>query len=160
MNVVDGAANNTLVVTPTGNNSATVQLAGSPQLFNITAAGTFNANLTGGNNALTVDGGSLADAFTVGATSVALTNGSFSNTINFTGAVALQVNGGAGSDTFDVSATAIPLSVDGGDPVGVQPGDTLNLQNIGAKRAILRRTDDRLGRVPGRNERRDQLHAH
>ena len=160
VNVVDGASNNTLVVTPTGNNAETVQVAGSTQLFNVTAAGTFNANLTGANNSLTVDGGALADTLTVGATSVGLANTAFTNAFNFIGAVALQVNGGAGNDTFDVTALAIPVSVDGGDPIGVTPGDTLNLQNVGAKRAVLRRADQRFGRLPGGRERPGQLHAH
>ena len=49
-------------------------------------------------------------------------------TVNFTaGTKALQVFGEEGNDTFTVTSGAIPVFIDGGDPIGVLPGDLLTV---------------------------------
>ena len=45
----------------------------------------------------------------------------------FTGAASLTVNGNDGSDTFNVTPGAIPIFIDGGNPVGILPGDHINV---------------------------------
>jgi hypothetical protein len=49
-------------------------------------------------------------------------------TVNYTGTEHLTVNGNAGSDTFNVTPSpAVTIFIDGGDPVGVKPGDLLTI---------------------------------
>jgi hypothetical protein len=130
VNVDDAGSNNTLVVTPTGPNADSAQLASGGQVINVTNATTFNAGvvLPGTNDSLTVDGTPQADTFTVTGALVTEANASFTNTVNFTGFKSLQVNGEDGSDTFNVTPSAtIPIQVNGGSPIGVNPGDTLNV---------------------------------
>ncbi|HVX13123.1 MAG TPA: DUF4214 domain-containing protein [Pirellulales bacterium] len=137
--VVDSASNNTLDVTPTATTAtqaATVQVQGSSQVLNVTASGSLTANFTGSDDSLTIDGTPNSDTFSVGGTAVTESNGSFAvpQTVTFSGAVALQVNGLAGNDTFNVAPSAtLPISIDGGDPIGVNPplappnGDQINI---------------------------------
>ena len=134
--VKDTAANNTLTVTPTGANSSSVQVSGQAMVVNVTAAATpLNVNLAANeNDSLLVNGSQYNDTIAVSGTQVAITetNGPalVLQTIAYTGAASLTVNGNDGSDTFNVTPAAIPIFVDGGNPVGVLPGDVLNL-NVG-----------------------------
>ena len=67
----------------------------------------------------------MADTIAVSGSAVAITG---RRTVNYTGVEALTVNGNAGSDTFNVTpSTAVTMFIDGGDPVGVKPGDLLNI---------------------------------
>ena len=53
-------------------------------------------------------------------------------TVTDAGAASLTINGLEGSDTFNVTAGPIPIHVNGGDPIGLLPGDTLNPSGVGA----------------------------
>src|SRR5262249_43420246 len=54
------------------------------------------------------------------------------NGVNYSGVEQLSVIGNGGADTFNVASGAIPVFVDGGDPIGVLPGDLLNILAGGA----------------------------
>jgi hypothetical protein len=121
-------ADDTVVVTPglsTGANSGTVQSSGAVPQIAFTNSGTFTANLGAGDDALVVNGSSSADTVAVSGTAVAIAT---RRTVNYTGVEDLTVNGHAGSDTFNVTpSAAVAMFIDGGDPVGVLPGDLLNI---------------------------------
>jgi hypothetical protein len=126
-------ADDTVVVTPglsTGANSGTVSSNGAVPQISFVNSGTLTANLGGGKNALIVNGSPDADTITVSGTSVAISG---RRTVNYSGVQALTVNGNAGSDTFNVTPSAtVAMFIDGGDPVGVLPGDQLNIIAGGA----------------------------
>ena len=127
------AADDTVVVTPglsTGANSGTVSSSGAVPQIAFVNSGTLTANLDGGNNALVVNGSPDADTIAVSGSSVAILG---RQTVNYSGVQALTVNGNAGSDTFNVTPSAtVSMFIDGGDPIGVLPGDTLNINAGGA----------------------------
>src|SRR5262249_40683072 len=78
-----------------------------------------------GNDQLIVDATSGDD--TIDVTGVAV-NVAGLQPINYSNFESLQVNRLAGSDTFNVTSSAtVAISIDGGDPVGVLPGDLLHL---------------------------------
>ena len=88
-------------------------------------SGSFTAQLGGGDDTLVVNGSADADTIAVGGAAVAITG---RRTVNYTGAEHLTVNGNAGSDTFNVTpSSAVAIFIDGGDPVGVKPGDLLTI---------------------------------
>jgi hypothetical protein len=122
------AADDTVVVTPglsTGANSGTVQSNGAVPQISFVNSGTLTANLGGGNNALVVNGSSDADTITVDGSSVAISG---RRTVNYSGVQSLTVNGNDGSDTFTVTPSlAVSMFIDGGNPVGVLPGDRINI---------------------------------
>jgi hypothetical protein len=128
--VADAASNNTLVVTPTGAQSATSQISGQAPVVNTTSAGPLAVTLAGSDQ-LVVNGSQYDDTITAnGATSLVQVSNTPQGTlqqISYSGAASLTVNGNDGNDTFNVTPGAIPILVDGGNPVGVQPGDVLNL---------------------------------
>jgi photosystem II stability/assembly factor-like uncharacterized protein len=126
-------ADDTVAVTPgltTGANSGTVSSSGAVPQIAFVNSGTFTANLAGGNDALIVNGSSLADTVTVSGTAVAIMN---RHTVNYSGVEALTVNGNAASDIFTVTpAATVAMFIDGGDPVSQLPGDVLNIVAGGA----------------------------
>jgi hypothetical protein len=129
------AADDTLTVTP-GDTTVTGITTGSLQsnalLSQITFAnsGSVTADLDGGNDAVVVNGSSTADTVAVSGTEVDISGRS---TVTYSNAEALTVNGNAGSDIFNVTpAAAVSIFIDGGDPVGAQPGDQLNILAGGA----------------------------
>jgi hypothetical protein len=121
-------ADDTATVTPgltKGANSGTVQSSGAVPQITFVNSGTFTANLGAGNDALVVNGSSLADEIAVSGTAVAITG---RHTVSYSGVEALTVNGNAGSDTFNVtSSPTVPIFIDGGDPIAATPGDLLNI---------------------------------
>ncbi|HUY90682.1 MAG TPA: DUF4214 domain-containing protein [Pirellulales bacterium] len=120
----DSTGPNTLDVTPTDTNAATLQVEGQAPVVNLTNSGAFNVNFTGAGDSLVVNGTTGPD--TIDASGSQVTVDSLL-AVNYAGATALTVNGGTGSDTFNVTPAAIPIHVNGGDPIGVLPGDTLNI---------------------------------
>jgi hypothetical protein len=134
LNLSAGAGNITLAgtsgpdaftVTPTGANTATAQVDGLSPVVNTTNTATLTVDAGAGSNALTVNGTSAADTINVSGAAVTVVG---LKTVNYTNVESLQVNGLAGSDTFNVTSSAtVPISIDGGDPVGVTPGDLLNV---------------------------------
>ena len=126
--VQTSASDAALEVTPTGANAATFRLTksnpfiGSTPVVNSSQIGTLNVNLLAGNDELVVIGSIASDAITV--TGALVTVGAL-ETVNYTGAEALSVFGKQGSDTFTVTPGATPIFIDGGDPIGILPGDQL-----------------------------------
>jgi Ca2+-binding RTX toxin-like protein len=118
----------TLDVTPTATNSATFRLTksnpsiGSTPVVNGSQIGTLSVNLLAGSDTLVVNGTTAGEAITV--TGALVTVGAL-ETVNFLGAEALTVFAAQGADTITVTPGAIPVFIDGGDPIGVLPGDQL-----------------------------------
>ncbi|MDA1050737.1 MAG: hypothetical protein O3C40_09695, partial [Planctomycetota bacterium] len=56
--------------------------------------------------------------------------------IDFTSAniESLRVLGDTGADVFNVTVGALPIFIDGGDPIGEKPGDTINISGTGSAR--------------------------
>ena len=128
LTITTTAADDTAVVTPglaAGANSGTVRSSGAGPQISFVNSGSFTAQLGGGDDTLVVNGSSDADTVAVSGAAVAITG---RRTVNYTGAEHLTVNGNAGSDTFNVTPSlAVTIFIDGGDPVGVKPGDLLTI---------------------------------
>ena len=128
--VADGGSNNTLLVTPTAAQSATSQISGQAPVVNTISAASLAVTLASSDQ-LVVNGSQYNDTITVTGAQVADTETSGPaltlQTIAYSGAASLTVNGNDGNDTFNVTPGATPILVDGGNPVGVQPGDVFNL---------------------------------
>ena len=108
-------------VVVTGANSGTVQSSGAVPDIVFANSGAFTANLGAGNDALVVNGTAAANTVAVNGAAVAITG---RRTVNYSGLEALTVNGRAGSDTFNVTpSSTVAMFIDGGDPIGVLPGD-------------------------------------
>ncbi len=133
--VNDANAADSLTVTPTAANAATLTATSSSTTFHFrnvsTAAGGFAVNATGSSDQLLVEGTQNADTIDVndaasGANAVKV-NGLL--VVHYNAALAhVEADGLGGSDTFNVApSTTTTFFVDGGDPIGVKPGDTLNL---------------------------------
>jgi hypothetical protein len=121
-------ADDTLSVTPGASgaaNSGSLVSSGVVPSIIFANSGTLTADLGGGNDTVNVMASANDDMIAVSGTAVAITS---RNTVNYTGAESVAVNGLAGSDTFKVTSSAtVRISIDGGDPVGVLPGDLLNV---------------------------------
>jgi hypothetical protein len=128
------AADDIVVVTPGlvfGANSGTVQSNGAVPQIAFVNSGTLTANLDGGDDAVVVNGSADPDTVAVSGTAVGITG---RHTVNYSGAEALTVNGHAGSDTFNVTpSVTVRMFIDGGDPIGVLPGDRINIAAGGAQ---------------------------
>src|SRR5262249_58467750 len=117
---------------PTGAAAATVSLTssnpsvGSTPVVNASNIGTtFTVDAGGGTDTLTVNGTQNGETITV---SGALVTIGALKTVNYLGTENLAVNGQGGSDTFNVTPSATTtMFIDGGDPIGVLPGDTLSV---------------------------------
>ena len=122
------SSDDSLEVTPSGANAATFRLTktnpaiGSTPIVNGSRIGTLNVDLLAGNDELVVIGSVAAEAITV--TGALVTIGAL-ETVNYIGTEALSVFGRQGSDTFTVTPGASPIFIDGGDPIGILPGDQL-----------------------------------
>jgi hypothetical protein len=152
MTVVGTSGADTIAATPTGANSVTFQayqggtaqngqggtlasLTALAPVFNATsvsaAAAGFSINGGGGSDMLFVEGTQGADTIDVNdATSGA--NAAKVNSllvVNYNASMAqVEIDALAGSDTINLApSTTTAFLVDGGDPIGVQPGDTLNM---------------------------------
>src|SRR5262249_28410926 len=114
-------------VTPTGLTTATIVPAGMNLTINKNNgfAGQLAVDGIGGSGTLTGNGTTNGGTIIVGGNTVTVAGVKqvlFGNTEN------LVVNGQAGSDTFNVTPLATTsISIDGGDPIGVLPGDVLNV---------------------------------
>jgi hypothetical protein len=128
LTITTTGADDTVVVTPglnTGANSGTVQSSGAVPDIVFANRGTFTANLGAGHDALVVNGTAAANTVAVSGAAVAITG---RRTVNYSGLEALTVNGRAGSDTFNVTPSpTVAMFIDGGDPIGLLPGDLLNI---------------------------------
>lgn len=131
LNVLGTAGADVVSVSPTGANAATIrQLSSNPSfgtlpVINASNIGTLNVNLLGAADRLVVNATQAGETITADGTAV--TVGAF-ETINYSNTEDLQLIGQSGSDTFNVTpALNTTIFVDGGDPIGVTPGDLLNL---------------------------------
>jgi hypothetical protein len=119
------AGDDEMTVTPTGASAATAMLTAGGPTVNGSNIGTFTADLAGGTNRLIVNGTNAGDAIAVTGSSVDV--GALV-AVNYANVADLLVNGHSGDDTFLVTASpTTSISIDGGDSVGVMPGDRLNL---------------------------------
>ncbi len=152
-----------LAVTPSGANAVSAQrnssvpgIDSSP-LINGSDIATFNVDMLGGNDQLTVNGTQIGETITINGTLV--TVGSL-ETVNYANTEHLHVNGLAGNDTFNVTPSAnTTIFVNGGDPIGVLPGD--QIQYLWRRTGdIFRRAAKGPGRLPGGIERHGQFCAH
>lgn len=96
----------------------------SVQFSNTNGSNTsFNVLGNGGNDELTIHGGSSADYFTVLGSNVTLTG---LQSVTHAAINSLVLSGEAGNDTFEVTSIAgVAVSVIGGDPIGTPSGDSL-----------------------------------
>lgn len=150
--VVGTAGSDSVAVTPTSANSATVQnyAGGTAQngqggtlatmtpispVFNLssvsTAAGGFTVNGNGGADQLFVEGTQNADTIDVNdgtsGTNAVKVNSLLVVTYN-SALPHIEVDSLAGSDTINIAPSqTTTFTVDGGDPIGVLPGDTITL---------------------------------
>src|SRR5262249_50090132 len=126
-------ADDTAVVTPgltNGANSGTVQSSGTVPQITFFNSGTFTTDLKGGNDALVVNGSSNPDMIAVDSSSVTITG---RRGVNYANVEALTVNGNDGSDSFTVTpSSTTSMFIDGGNPIGVLPGDQLTVLPGGA----------------------------
>ncbi|HEX4794745.1 MAG TPA: hypothetical protein VH370_13175 [Humisphaera sp.] len=113
------------VVTPTGANTATTQVGALSPVVNTTNTGSLNVDSSAGSDSLTINGSSSSDTINVSGVAVTVVG---LKPVNYANVESLQVNGLTGSDTFNVTSSAtVPISIDGGDPIGVLPGDQINI---------------------------------
>ncbi|MFV2069643.1 MAG: beta strand repeat-containing protein, partial [Pirellulales bacterium] len=89
-------------------------------------------DLRGGDDTLVIVGGANSQTFNVDvpagtATIDDFSDGGIDGRVSWVGNESLEVFGLEGSDTFDLIAGAIPVFIDGGDPIGVTPGDRFNI---------------------------------
>ena len=91
-------------------------------------AGAFTIDPLGGNDTITVVGTNAGETIGVDASVGTVTVGAF-KTLTFSTANtdSLIVQGLAGSDIFNVTAGSVPVLIDGGDPIGLPPGDHINI---------------------------------
>jgi hypothetical protein len=117
---------NAFTVTPTGANTATAQVGTLAPVVNTSNTGSLTVSgVSGGSDSLIVWGTSGPDTIGVSGSSVAV---NALKVVNYTNVAALQVNGLAGPNTFNVTpSAAVPISLNGGDPTGVTPGDQVNV---------------------------------
>jgi len=99
-----------------------------------TAGNAVDIDLGAGEDTLIVVGNALSQAFVVDGLAQTVTiddnnNGSNDGIVTYQNAESLAVYGLEGSDTFTVTGGPIPIFIDGGDPIGAIPGDTLILTN-------------------------------
>jgi len=117
-------------VTPTGANTATLQVGSLAPVVNTTNTGalTLNDGSAADGDTLTVNGTTADESIVVNSSTTTIQVGAL-KAVGYTAVnvESLRVNGNAGSDTFDVTPGSRPIFIDGADPVGVTPGDRLNI---------------------------------
>jgi hypothetical protein len=119
------AAPDAFVVTPTGANTAIAQVGSVAPVVNTTNTGGLTVDAVAASDTLAVNATSGADTIAVSGSAVTVTG---LKTVNYANVEGLTVKGLAGSDIFNVTPSAtVPIFIDGGDPVGVLPGDLLNI---------------------------------
>jgi Ca2+-binding RTX toxin-like protein len=119
------ATGESIEVTPTGANTARIEPSELNLAVNTDNTGTLTIDAADGSDVLTVNGTESGETITVDADSVAV--GAL-KVVNYSDTEALRVFGHAGNDAFNVTAAAdTTIFVDGGDPIGVSPGDSITV---------------------------------
>ncbi|MCO6458749.1 MAG: hypothetical protein J5I93_25865 [Pirellulaceae bacterium] len=116
-------------VTPLGPNSGTLRANGANPVVNFFNAATFTVDTLDGSDTLAVTATAGADAISVNnSTAVPTVTVVGREAVNHANVEAVEVYALQGADTITVTpgaANDIPVFIDGGDPIGVAPGDTL-----------------------------------
>ena len=121
-----------IAIDGTSNGTATSSVIGAP----VTAfanVGTLSVDLLAGDNTLRLHYGSDPETIVVdgAAGTVAATNNAtvtILETVNFANVDSLRVFGNEGNDAFTVTPSdTMPIFIDGGDPIGTIPGDSLTV---------------------------------
>ncbi|MCL5281877.1 MAG: LEPR-XLL domain-containing protein [Planctomycetes bacterium] len=120
-------------VSALGIDSGTVQANILAPVTSFANVAVLSIDLLGGDDTLVINASEGNDALAITGSSVAITG---KQTLDYSNAEALIVNGLAGSDTFEVTPASIPIFVDGGNPIGVQPGDVLTVQAGGGTATV------------------------
>ena len=136
--IIGTIGDDVLDVSPTGPNSGTAELTstqldiGSRPVVNFANASPSSlvASLSTGDDKLIVRYSSDNDTIDVNEPAATITVPGFID-VEYTGVDSLAVYGNEGNDTFNVTPGTIPIFVDGGDPIGTSPGDTINIVNSG-----------------------------
>ncbi len=129
VNVNGTAGDDSTVVTPTGANSATLVNNDETPTFNLSGIGTLLVNQLAGDDTLRVDYTSASEAIAVNVPAGSIGDGTL-ETVTFANVntEAVQVFGNEGNDAFTVTADPnIPIFIDGGDPIGSSPGDSITI---------------------------------
>ena len=144
---VEGSANDDdLTVTPLSDTAGKVELGlavqqngqvaqnvAKPLINYSNITGPLAVDLLGGEDTLVVVGNALAQAISVDVPGSTVTivdlpdDATSDGTVTFANTESLSVFGLEGSDAFTVTPGAIPVFIDGGDPIGVLPGDSLTV---------------------------------
>jgi hypothetical protein len=123
------ADDDTLRVTPLDTNSGRLEANDRAPVVNFSNTGSVTVDLGNGNDHLIVTGSSAGEVIDVTPTSVTVGT---REAINYVAVEALSIEALQGSDTINVTASpTTAIFVDGGDPIGVLPGDVLNIVAIG-----------------------------
>ncbi|MDD4891110.1 MAG: hypothetical protein PHU85_14405, partial [Phycisphaerae bacterium] len=132
INIDGGTGPDSFVVTPTGANTATVQANGASPVVNTTNTGALLIQAAGGgSNSLTVNATGAVDTIDADISAATINTGLKVVTYTAANIDAVTVNSLAGADAITVTPGAEPLFVDGGDPIGVLPGDQLTVVATG-----------------------------
>ncbi|MDA1055059.1 MAG: dockerin type I domain-containing protein [Planctomycetota bacterium] len=124
--LVGRTSSETITVTPTGANSATIETNAVDPRIELSAATDLDVDLgAGGEDRLIVVGTSAVDTITADGDDVTVNDGAALLRVDYTNAEALTVDAREGGDTITVTPAAIPIFVDGGDPIG--SGDKLTV---------------------------------
>lgn len=123
----DGTANDdTLTYTPLTANTGRLALAGLATAVTLNNVGALTIDGLGGSNTLVVNANQANNTIAVTPTSV--TVDALQPVDVYANIADLRVNGLGGSDIFNVTPSpTTAIFIDGGDPVGVLPGDQLNI---------------------------------
>ena len=116
-----------MVYTPTSATSGNFTNAGLNTRFSLTNSPTVTVDLAAGDDTLTVRATSQSDTITVDVPTGVVNTGGLGGVVNFITASleALSILALQSADTITVTPGDVPVFVDGGDPIGVLPGDQL-----------------------------------
>ncbi len=129
LTIVTTSGNDTTVVTPTGTNAGTLVNNDTSPVINFSSVDTLRINQNTGDDTLRINYTTNTDVIDVNIPAGMISDG-LNETINFANpeTESVQVFGSDDDDTFNVVADPnIPVFIDGGDPIGTSPGDTLNV---------------------------------
>ena len=124
--VIGTSGNDSFNVAPTSANEISVSANGVGPVvkaqLNSANTSAFTVNGANGSDQVKVIGTALAESFSVTGTQVAV--GSL-KVVNYSNFDAVAVLGLEGNDTFTVTPGVASIFIDGGDPIGVLPGDMI-----------------------------------
>lgn len=129
------SADDTVTVTPgadsvLGANTGSIVTTGAVPAIDFVNAGTLILDLGLGNDELIVHATTAAETIAVSGSVVAIAG---RRSVEHTNTELVRVNGDGGADTFDVTPSlSTAFFIDGGPPVGLEPGDALQINANGS----------------------------